>query len=585
MKPKLDRGRKTRDGYAIVLAMVFAGLSLLLLASTMRWNWSGTRITERNNTYNRAINAAEAGTEAVIAGLDRDFLNQSIDFANLDPYRRITPRVYVTDSWINDYSYSDTNGTLNTSTVESPGPYLSTNMDPRLPGLYGTKFPCRVISVAKRINTAGYDVAAAVQQDFDLDSIPIYQFQAFYSLDLEINPGADMKIGGKVHGNADMYLAPGVGLEFLDAVETVGKINLTRSPDDPSYGAAKVDPVFDSTHSGKANSLSLPIGTNNSPSEVVKVLDPPPAYESPASPLGSQRFYNKADLIVTTDPKGIVTVRAGRWNGLNALFPDVTNTPPTYSFVSTNVSFGDQREGKNTQTTEIDVGLFNTWLTNAGLALNTLALANLGHEINSIYVDDQRLDVNKLTAVRVANGKDLPGDGLTVATYLPLYVKGHFNAPDLAAGSTNTLNTKPASLAGDSITVLSANWSDANSFTSVYTDRPATDTTINAAFLAGIVATTNIGGTKHYSGGLENFPRLLENWGGKTFTYNGSMVVMFPSRYARSWFVSPGTYYSAAIRKWSFDRNFLNQGKLPPITPAVRKIVRGQWTVIAAKAP
>jgi len=111
-------------------------------------------------------------------------------------------------------------------------------------------------------------------------------------------------------------------------------------------------------------------------------------------------------------------------------------------------------------------------------------------------------------------------------------VKGHSNANDLAVGSTNTAATKPASLIGDAITIQSASWSDSYTSGISLSSRPAANTTVNAAFLAGIVQTTNSAGTKKYSGGVENFPRFLENWSSKTFTYNASMVVMFPSRYA-----------------------------------------------------
>ena len=97
------------------------------------------------------------------------------------------------------------------------------------------------------------------------------------------------------------------------------------------------------------------------------------------------------------------------------------------------------------------------------------------------------------------------------------------------------------------------------------------------------------GGTKYYSGGLENFPRFLESWNGIGFTYNGSMVVMFPSRYAKSYWRGPGTgasdYYQAPTRRWAFDQNFLDPQKLPPVTPKVLKLIRGQWKAIAANAP
>ena len=78
--------------------------------------------------------------------------------------------------------------------------------------------------------------------------------------------------------------------------------------------------------------------------------------------------------------------------------------------------------------------------------------------------------------------------------------------------------------------------------------RTSVNTTVNAAILAGIVESQQVGGVKHYSGGVENFPRFLENWSSTSLTYNGSMVVMFPSRYATNF--------------WQNDRQLLQ--RLPP---------------------
>jgi hypothetical protein len=205
----------------------------------------------------------------------------------------------------------------------------------------------------------------------------------------------------------------------------------------------------------------------------------------------------------------------------------------------------------------------------------------MAQQLNSVYVDDRRLKSGKLTVARVINGQYLPPSGLTVATRLPLYVKGHFNAP--TPGSANTSATLPASLVGDAITVLSLSWSDSNS-SRPYNQKVAADTTVNAAFLAGIVKTTTSSGQKKYSGGVENFPRFLEDWSGRTLTYNGSMVVMFESQYGTSFWQTPGNYYDPPIRKWAFDINFLDYRKLPPGTPQVQKLVRGKWDVVAANS-
>jgi hypothetical protein len=314
----------------------------------------------------------------------------------------------------------------------------------------------------------------------------------------------------------------------------------------------------------------------------------PPAGEDSNSAEGRQRYYNKSDLIVTTTDTG-VTVQSGQWAGMSNLVHDVFTTNSSgYSFINTNSSFYDSREGKWTVTTEIDVGALSKWMTNTttggGATLNYKSLADHGKQIASVYVNDKRSKTGKLTTVRVTNARTLPGDGLTVATDSPLYVKGNFNAPDLTVGSTNTSNTKPSSLVADAVTILSANWVDSTSNGGVSSRTPQ-NTTVNAAILAGIVQTTN----SLYSGGVENFPRFLENWGNYTLTYNGSMVVLFPSKYATNKWLSPGTgtgcYYAAPTRSWAFDVNFLDNSKLPPGTPQVRVVVRNKWNVIAASAP
>jgi hypothetical protein len=69
---------------------------------------------------------------------------------------------------------------------------------------------------------------------------------------------------------------------------------------------------------------------------------------------------------------------------------------------------------------------------------------------------------------------------------------------------------------------------------------------------------------------------LLENWGSKTITYNGSIVVMFPSTYAtNSW---GSAYYGAPIRAWGFDATFMQQGKQPPLFPSLKADARSAWT-------
>jgi len=129
---------------------------------------------------------------------------------------------------------------------------------------------------------------------------------------------------------------------------------------------------------------------------------------------------------------------------------------------------------------------------------------------------------------------------------------------------------------GDAITVLSPDWSDSYSLThegdTSPDGRPATSTTVNAATFQGIVPSNG----SNYSGGVENFLRLLEKWDNVQLTYNGSIVVMFPSQYAtNNW--SYGTYYTAPDRQWGFDLNFTQLDGLPPLTPRLTAVVPESW--------
>jgi hypothetical protein len=100
---------------------------------------------------------------------------------------------------------------------------------------------------------------------------------------------------------------------------------------------------------------------------------------------------------------------------------------------------------------------------------------------------------------------------------------------------------------------------------------------VNAAILSGIVPS----GKGYYSGGVENFPRFLEDWGGKTLTYNGSMVAMFNSLIATAPWGSADVY-SPPARNWAFDQNYIDATKLPPGTPEVRAVIKSTWETVAA---
>jgi len=127
------------------------------------------------------------------------------------------------------------------------------------------------------------------------------------------------------------------------------------------------------------------------------------------------------------------------------------------------------------------------------------------------------------------------------------------------------------------LTILSGSWNDSKSGSS-YKYRKASNTTVNAAILAGIVETTN--SPAIYSGGVHNLGRFLEDWKYRTITINGSMVVLFPSAQATKPFQQPGAYYYPPARNLAFDLNYLDITKQPPGTPEIRALIRNSWTLV-----
>ena len=232
------------------------------------------------------------------------------------------------------------------------------------------------------------------------------------------------------------------------------------------------------------------------------------------------------------------------------------------------------------QAVQIDVAALNSWLTNTayeGYRWNQVCLSHKTHPIDSIAVYNSVSGSTTLPAVRIVHGQQLFGSyGLTVSTPQALYVMGNLNTTtDGTHFSTNlgdVTYTYPCGVMGDAITILSTKWADTNNSSLAVGSRVPIPTTINAAALEGIVQSTN----SSYSGGVENFLRLLENWSSSIpLTYNGSIVVLFPSIYAtNAW---NGNVYGVPKRNWGFDTNFSAQGGLPPMCPQSKAIIRGSW--------
>jgi hypothetical protein len=599
MKTAIPSRRTSHTGSALALTMVMTGVALLVLGGAMTWSANSTRLTYRYIQYNQSVAAAEAATEKVLSRLTRDFLygGEEAVINNLGIYRQTVPTPSDSSYW-STWEFSDGNGNTSQTYVQGTTSSSYVVLNSTYAGLLAYTSTYTVVSHAR--DTAPWqNVVAGVLQQVQLARIPIFQFAIFYNMEMEISPGQPMNVIGPVHANGDMYTAPSGTLTFYDFVGISGQLYRTRDPNDPqANGTAPVN--FNGGIETQDNVLNLPIGTANSnPTNLAAaILDPSPPGEDPNSAAGQVRFANTTDLVISNSASTNILVffqDASYVPRLTLITGDVTfnttngsvvTTNGYFSFV-TNVSFYDYREGKTVNAVQLDVGKLSAWLTNAsatgGYNYNNQNSFDKGHNIDSVYIiNNQPASSSILPAVRVSDGQTLPSSGLSVATPQPLYVYRDYNCPSWALGSTNTTGTYPAALIGDAITILSDNWSD-NNYTpgTSLNSRNAYSTTVNVAVFAGIVPSQTVNGTKHYSGGVENFLRLLENWSGDTLTYNGSMVAMFYSRYGTNFWQSPGVYYNVPNRNWSFDLNFNDETKFPPLTPSLLEVIRSQWTTVA----
>ncbi len=398
-------------------------------------------------------------------------------------------------------------------------------------------------------STVEVDTASAtVRRVVDLTMTPIFQYMIFFSDDLEILPGPDMTLQGRVHSNADIYVGAGSTLTVdTDYFRSTGEILRRRKNDNSPTGGTVDIKVFEESSfkemvpgDDSSNSDWLKIsndtweGTVQSGAHGVKEI---------ASPeIGSIKAY---DLV--TGEKGHYHENAGLVIIDDAAYDADGNAVSLPAGTISEKTMYDAREGKIITVTEIDIAKLNT---SGEFPSNGLLYA---------YRTDASAD--QPNGVRLTNGSELAGP-LSVVTEDPLYVHGDYN----------TVNKKGASVMADAVNLLSNAWDDSKSPGSLPN---ASATQYNVAMVTGNVPTPDGGG--NYSGGFENLPRFHERWSGVTATIRGSFIKIFESEIARSPWRYGGDVYTAPRRNWMFDSDLQNIANMPPFTPNAVYFTRVLW--------
>jgi len=532
----------SQQGVATLIALIMVGMLILIGLAAISMTDDEVSIAGNELQEMRAFYAAEAGLERAGAAMQAEY-----DSTGMPP----TVLPSGTDSLNNAE-------VVYTTTDDGPATQRELTVG-TLAGLHAQVKSFSLTSIA--IN--GVDQAKVeMSQSFETALVPIFQFAVFYGQDLEIDPGPNMSLIGRVHSNGNMYLNPASNLTMDSYVTASGKILVGAKGSDPlkSGNILIKDPsgnyvtmkqggnTYDNDHPDWYDSsvsmwggrvqdeahgqgeLNVPLSGSDDPHKLIeRATGNPDSYE------------HKATLKIVD---GIVLQKQG-----DGTWQDVTANMVADGVITyTSDEFYDAREGEWIDCTELDV---EAMYDNGYAPLNGV-----------MYFSDDISGGSEFPALRLLNGDELD-DGLTVACENPLYTMGNFNS----------VNKKPAAFLSDAYTVMSASWDDSKSTLSKW-NRYAQSTTVNASYITGGVET----GPGVESGGFHNLPRFLEVWSGRTFSWKGSSVHIWYSEQATApWRPEGGGYYSAPTRNWQYDTDLDNPNSLPPETPCVRVFQRTGW--------
>ncbi|MFL6583369.1 MAG: hypothetical protein ACJ8KU_02495 [Chthoniobacterales bacterium] len=401
-----------------------------------------------------------------------------------------------------------------------------------------------------------------------------WNFALFYNDVLEIQPSAPLTLTGWVHSNDNLYTGSNK-LTLTDRLTTSGTWNIGYAPGDTAHTGAPAAPIYPANEPPAQEDNFQPFGldpkllntadknaNNDSFREIAEMPD-----NSNPDPLASQRYYNQAGIKVILNGNSVV-IRNQANNVVTAASKgnDLAIYNAVNSALRNQTTFQDNREGASISARNIDVGP----IASSAMTWN-----------NILYVTDQSATPSNHHALRLTNGNVLPQNGMTFVTDNTLYIQGDWNTganppssatiPDSSKPLDQSYAWRPSAVIADAITLLSNGWQDNNSARGL-NQRPAANTTINAALVAGNVPTGSNG--SNYSGGAENFVRFLEDWTGKTFTYYGSMLQLYESVYGTGKWGKANVYAPAQL-KWFFDDNFTVTG--PPGSAVMISYVQQRW--------
>jgi len=536
-----------KDGQALILAYIaivfFTILSVPLFDKIISERWT----LQRQKMEKEAFYLAEGGLEDAI----NQFIGAIANFQIQPDVARYPATGTIATSYATSAAFPGGAQAYSFITAAEAGMRQITDPDGTVVGVktYIVTSTCQ--------HPANPSISVTLNQAILLRLIYTFQHAVFYNDDLEILPGPNMTFSGRIHSNKDIYLDSDGSTLTLDSeyVHSAGDIYNGTKDGRTMNGTVKIKkadtgsfPAMDGLDSDSSNWLTESQtrwnGTVESSVHGVTKLSTPAV-----GSIEADGYY--ANNAGTKIENG--NIKQG-----GQLLVEGTDIPP--GTIVTDTDFYNNREGKYIRMTNIDLKKLAGYAP--GDAVGHPSFPNHLPTNGLIYATRNDAGGTQEPGVRLVNGAQIyRNGGLTVVSNDPLYIQGDYN----------TVNKQPTAVICDAVNLLSNNWNDANSAKSL-SNRTATNTTVNTAFIAGVDNTTS----GHYNGGLENYPRLHEGWSGKTLSIKGSFVELWNSQIAQGAWKYDSPQYTAPNRNWNYDTDF-NVNNMPPFTPWAVEAQRGAW--------
>jgi hypothetical protein len=591
---------ESRSGSTLVVVMVVMFTLIVIVAVSAEYTMTISRNVQRTNTFESAIAIGDGCIDwnfAYWRALAKATTPPSTDTLQKGiplPTASLFPTVSNFSAAQSTYNPASTTTVQQCAVVALtpewvPMASITSTPTPQI-GQSATSVTYNYLATAYvTLPAVSGNLTAKVQRIFQKQQLSPWNWAIFYNDPLEIHPGPIFNVTGWVHTNSDLYTAHDT-LYFQDKVTYGSSWNIafmpgdgahtTETPAAPHY-LSNSPPSLDTQHDPFDVDSSVFNTTDTNPNNdgYHELIDPPNTAYS--DPLSTDRYYDQATVVITVDASNNVTIQKNVGGTLTTLSALSTNADLSlYNMISSAITTGqtiqDNREGAQVRLTTLNVGA----MTSGGNWKSNSAAKSFNFTSPVIYIYDKDSTASARRGIRIINGSYIPSGGITVASANPVYVQGDFNvgtgSPPSNSGDPTTpqvsgYTRQGCSILADAISVLSNSWNDSNAASGLGS-RVATNTTVNAAFVSGVVPTAN----GNYSGGAENFPRFLEDWSAATLTYYGSMVELFSSQQSTGiW--GKANVYNPPTRQWYFDTNFKTTP--PPGTLMTYSYIKGRWSL------